>query len=98
MSIRRPVVLFLPARDRSQPWPGWSSGAPPRCSATNAQVLTFDLLAKGNRYLEVPITYRFRTTGQSFVELVPYLRQAVPALRAELRGEVREPDLSPTVT
>jgi glycosyltransferase involved in cell wall biosynthesis len=51
-----------------------------------AQVLTFDLLAKGHRYLEVPISYRFRTTGRSFIKLVPYLRQVVPAVRAELRG------------
>jgi glycosyltransferase involved in cell wall biosynthesis len=51
-----------------------------------AQVLTFDLLAKGCRYREVPITYRFRTTGRSFVKLLPYLRQVVPAVRAELRG------------
>jgi glycosyl transferase family 2 len=32
-----------------------------------AQVLTLDLLAKGYRYLEVPIGYQFRTTGRSFV-------------------------------
>lgn len=51
-----------------------------------AQVLTFDLLGKGARYLEVPITYRFRTTGRSFIKLVPYLRQVVPAVRAELAG------------
>jgi glycosyltransferase involved in cell wall biosynthesis len=57
-----------------------------------AQVLTFDLLAKGHRYLEVPISYRFRTTGRSFIKLVPYLRQVVPAVRAELRGERRAPD------
>ena len=36
-----------------------------------AQVLTFDLLAKGHRYAEVPISYRFRTTGRSFVRLRP---------------------------
>jgi len=51
-----------------------------------AQVLTFDLLAKGHRYVEVPITYRFRTTGRSFIRLLPYLRQVVPAVRAELRS------------
>jgi glycosyltransferase involved in cell wall biosynthesis len=52
-----------------------------------AQVLTFDLLGKGFRYLEVPITYRFRTTGRSFVRLAPYLRQVIPAVRAELRDQ-----------
>jgi len=51
-----------------------------------AQVLTLDLLAKGHRYREVPITYRFRTTGRSFVRLLPYLRHVVPAVRSELRG------------
>lgn len=59
-----------------------------------AQVLTFDLLAKGHRYLEVPISYRFRTTGRSFIKLGPYLRQVVPAVRAELRGE-RQPEPEP---
>jgi glycosyltransferase involved in cell wall biosynthesis len=43
-----------------------------------AQVLTIDLLGKGFRYAEVPITYRFRQHGQSFVRLLPYLRQVVP--------------------
>jgi glycosyltransferase involved in cell wall biosynthesis len=51
-----------------------------------AQVLTLDLLAKGHRYAEVPITYAFRTTGRSFVRLVPYLRRVVPAVREELSG------------
>jgi glycosyltransferase involved in cell wall biosynthesis len=50
-----------------------------------AQVLTLDLLAKGYRYLEVPITYRFRTEGKSFVRLLPYLRRVVPAVWRELR-------------
>ncbi len=45
-----------------------------------AQVLTLDLLAKGFRYLEVPITYRFRTEGQSFVKLGRYLRNVIPAV------------------
>ncbi len=52
-----------------------------------AQVLTLDLLAKGHRYAEVPITYSFRTTGRSFVRLLPYLRRVVPAVRAELRSQ-----------
>ena len=49
-----------------------------------AQVLTLDLLAKGYRYAEVPISYRFRTTGQSFVKLGRYLRNVVPAVYREL--------------
>ena len=52
-----------------------------------AQVLTLDLLGKGFRYAEVPISYRFRTTGRSFVRLGPYLRQVVPAVWRQLRTE-----------
>ena len=51
-----------------------------------AQVLTLDLLAKGYRYAEVPISYRFRTTGQSFVKLGRYLRNVVPAVYRELNA------------
>jgi glycosyltransferase involved in cell wall biosynthesis len=51
-----------------------------------AQVLTLDLLAKGFRYAEVPIGYRFRRHGRSFVRLGPYLRRVLPAVRRELRS------------
>jgi hypothetical protein len=51
-----------------------------------AQVLTLDLLAKGYRYEEVPITYRFRTTGRSFVRLGRYLRRVLPAIHRELNA------------
>jgi len=49
-----------------------------------AQVITLDLLAKGYIYLEVPISYHFRTTGESFIKLFPYLRKVVPAVYKEL--------------
>ena len=49
-----------------------------------AQVLTLDLLDKGYRYVEVPISYRFRTTGESFIKLGRYLRHVVPAVAREL--------------
>jgi uncharacterized membrane protein YbhN (UPF0104 family) len=49
-----------------------------------AQVLTLDLLAKGYRYTEVPINYRFRTHGRSFIRLGNYLRNVVPAWYLEL--------------
>jgi uncharacterized membrane protein YbhN (UPF0104 family) len=52
-----------------------------------AQVLTLDLLAKGFRYAEVPITYRFRETGTSFVRLGRYLRAVVPAVWRELNAQ-----------
>ncbi len=57
-----------------------------------AQVLTLDLLAKGFAYAEVPITYRFRTSGRSFVRLGPYLRRVVPAVACELRSSSAHPD------
>src|SRR4029450_7734619 len=51
---------------------------------TYAQLLTLDLLAKGHRYLEVPIGYRFRSTGRSFVRPLRYLRRVVPATWPQL--------------
>lgn len=51
-----------------------------------AQVLTLDLLSKGFRYAEVPITYRSRTTGRSFVRLGSYLRAVLPAIYRELNS------------
>src|SRR5262245_27588306 len=52
-----------------------------------AQVLTLDLLAKGFGYAEVPIRYRFRQTGTSFVRLWPYLRRVIPAVHRELNTD-----------
>jgi hypothetical protein len=54
-----------------------------------AQVLTLNLLAQGFRYAEVPISYRYRQHGRSFVRLGPYLRRVVPAVGAELRAARR---------
>ena len=51
-----------------------------------AQVLTLDLLAKGYRYAEVPISYSFRTTGKTFVKLGRYLRAVIPAVHREING------------
>jgi glycosyltransferase involved in cell wall biosynthesis len=51
-----------------------------------AQVLTLDLLRKGYRYTEVPISYSFRAHGRSFVRLLPYLCHVVPAVWRELRS------------
>jgi glycosyltransferase involved in cell wall biosynthesis len=51
-----------------------------------AQVLTLDLVAKGFRYAEVPISYRFRQHGRSFVRLLPYLRQVAPAVWRQLQS------------
>lgn len=51
-----------------------------------AQVLTLDVLAKGYRYAEVPISYRFRESGRSFVRLGRYLRRVLPAVHRELNS------------
>ena len=61
-----------------------------------AQVLTLDLLGKGFAYAEVPIRYRFRQTGTSFVRLWPYLRRVVPAVHRELNADLRGPGQSST--
>lgn len=45
-----------------------------------AQVLTLDLVGRGFGYHEVPITYRFRASGRSFVRLGRYLRTVLPAI------------------
>ncbi len=45
-----------------------------------AQVLTLDLIGKGFRYAEVPISYAHREIGRSFVRLPVYLRRVLPAM------------------
>ena len=49
-----------------------------------AQVLTIDMIDKGYGYRELPITYSFRTTGDSFVKLAPYLRRVIPGVHRRL--------------
>lgn len=55
-----------------------------------AQVITLDLLGKGFRYHEVPISYRFRDTGESFVKLGTYLRKVGPAVWKQWRVSLRQ--------
>lgn len=54
-----------------------------------AQVLTLDLLHKGFRYLEVPISYGFREQGRSFIRLGTYLRRVIPAVWRVQRRHAR---------
>lgn len=61
-----------------------------------AQVLTLDLLAKGYRYAEVPISYSFRDSGTSFVRLGAYLRHVVPAVWREVNAPDPGPPQSST--
>ena len=49
-----------------------------------AQVLTLDLLKKGMRLKEVPISYRFRTKGKSFIGIKYLWRVPVAMLREML--------------
>jgi hypothetical protein len=49
-----------------------------------AQVLTLDLLRKGMRLAEVPIRYRTRSAGRSFVRYGEYARRVLPAIAREL--------------
>ena len=53
-----------------------------------AQVLTLNLLRKGFRYAEVPISYGFRSEGGSFIRLGTYLKQVIPAVYRELNPPV----------
>jgi glycosyltransferase involved in cell wall biosynthesis len=87
----RAVVRRWGVRDLTDGQSGYRALSPAAAAAAEiihdfnyAQVLTFDLLAKGFRYTEVPISYGFRRHGQSFVRLGPYLRQVLPAVWREL--------------
>ncbi len=74
----------VPLTDGQSGFRALSAGAAARAEIVHdynyAQVLTVDLLAKGYRYLEVPITYSHRQVGRSFVRLPTYLRAVLPAL------------------
>jgi glycosyltransferase involved in cell wall biosynthesis len=53
-----------------------------------AQVLTLNLVRKGFRVKEVPIRYKVRTTGQSFIKFKAYITAVVPAIWKEMRRPV----------
>jgi hypothetical protein len=55
-----------------------------------AQVLTLSLWGAGIDPVEVPISYRRRTSGESFVRYPEYLRRVLPALLAEWRAARHE--------
>jgi glycosyltransferase involved in cell wall biosynthesis len=54
-----------------------------------AQVLTLSLWGAGIEPVEVPISYRRRTSGRSFVRYPEYFRRVVPALLAAWRQSSR---------
>jgi len=50
-----------------------------------AQVLTLNLVRQGFRLAEVPIPYRVRTKGESFIKFQAYARKVIPAIYREMR-------------
>jgi len=54
-----------------------------------AQVLTLNLVRKGFRLEEVPISYRVRTKGQSFIKFRQYVGAVLPAIWREMRRPVQ---------
>ncbi|WP_202406354.1 glycosyltransferase family 2 protein [Pontibacillus yanchengensis] len=49
-----------------------------------AQVLTLNLVRKGFRVKEIPITYQVRSKGQSFIKFRAYLTSVLPAIVKEV--------------
>lgn len=90
----------LPVTDGQSGFRALSAGAAASAEVVHdynyAQVLTLDLVGKGFRYAEVPITYAFRESGESFVKLGRYLRRCVPAaLQVVNRAGRRQPTERP---
>ena len=77
------VVARTPITDGQSGYRALSARAAAECVIAHdynyAQVLTLDVLGRGFRYAEVPISYSFRDSGRSFVRLGRYLRAVVPA-------------------
>ena len=82
------VVARVPLTDGQSGFRALSASAAARAEIIHdynyAQVLTLDLLAKGFRYAEVPISYSFRTKGSSFIRPIAYLRNVIPAVARQL--------------
>ncbi|MFC0187958.1 glycosyltransferase family 2 protein [Fictibacillus aquaticus] len=55
-----------------------------------AQVVTLNLMRKGFRMKEVPITYKVRTTGTSFISFKKYIGNVLPAIWKEMRRPVKK--------
>lgn len=53
-----------------------------------AQVVTLNLVRKGFRVKEIPIRYRFRTKGKSFIKFTAYMSKVLPAIWKEMRRPV----------
>ncbi|KGX93434.1 glycosyl transferase family 2 [Pontibacillus halophilus JSM 076056 = DSM 19796] len=51
-----------------------------------AQVLTLNLIRKNFRMKEIPIQYKVREKGQSFIKFKAYLSSVIPAIVREMRS------------
>lgn len=58
-----------------------------------AQVITLNLVRKGFRVKEVPIEYRVRTKGQSFIKFKAYMSSVFPAIFKEMKRPVQKVDV-----
>jgi glycosyltransferase involved in cell wall biosynthesis len=55
-----------------------------------SQVLTLNLVRKGFRVKEVPIHYKVRTTGKSFIKFKAYMTSVLPAIWKEMKRPVQK--------
>lgn len=53
-----------------------------------AQVMTLNIVRQGYRLAEVPISYKARETGESFIRFREYVTRVLPAMWRELRRPV----------
>lgn len=60
-----------------------------------AQVLTLNLVRKGFRVKEVPITYQVRTKGQSFIKFKAYMTSVFPAILKEMTRDHEKVQINP---
>jgi glycosyltransferase involved in cell wall biosynthesis len=59
-----------------------------------AQVMTLNIVRQGFRMAEVPIPYKVRTTGTSFIRFWPYVSHVFPAIVKEMRRKPGQAILS----
>ncbi|WP_243386118.1 glycosyltransferase family 2 protein [Bacillus kexueae] len=55
-----------------------------------AQVITLNLVRKGFRVQEIPITYQVRTKGESFIKFKSYMSSVLPAILKEMKRPVKK--------
>lgn len=58
-----------------------------------AQVLTLNLVRKGFRVKEIPITYQVRSTGESYIKFKAYLTSVLPAIFKEMSRPVNKVEI-----